>query len=50
MSECDCEALTVSCHGKKRRNLKAVKWEDVDFVYVGLSANQLGCMGIFQFP
>lgn len=35
---------------KKRRNLKSIKWEEVDLVYLGLSANQGGCMGIFQVP
>jgi hypothetical protein len=50
MSKCDCEDLTGSYHGKKRRNLKAVNWEAVDLVYLGLSANQGGCMGIFEVP
>jgi hypothetical protein len=40
MSVCDCEALTVSCRGKKRRSLKAVEWQDVDLAFLGLSTNR----------
>ena len=33
---------------KRRRILEAVKWEDVDLAFLGLSTNRGGCMGIFQ--
>jgi hypothetical protein len=44
MSECNCEALTVSCGGNKRVNLKAVEWEDVDLASLDLSTNRGGFM------